>query len=133
MDCTSLYRSFQDKDDTFIESRVEWYKKMRVKLKSISGESKRREKIKGIRITVTQKGTGTIYNILIILNFLFQFLQIRKGSMRLCDFLTSKYSQRSLFWQGEERFIAYVKILSNKENKITLQTFNKGIKKYMAN
>lgn len=72
-------------------------KKMRVKLKSISGESKRREKIKGIRITVSQKGTGTIYNILISLDFLFQFFQIRKGSLRLCGFLTSKYSQRSLF------------------------------------
>lgn len=61
---------------------------MRVKLEWILGESKRREeerreererqRIKGIRITVTQKGTGTIYNILIILDFLFQLLQTDK-------------------------------------------------------
>lgn len=49
---------------------------MKIKLEWISGKKEKnsegKERIKRIRMAVTQKGTGSIYNVLIILDFLFQ-------------------------------------------------------------
>lgn len=68
-------------------------------------EEKEKEKIKGIRMTMTQNGTGNFYNILSILDFIFQLLQTdkkkKKERQNFCGSLNSKYSQRRLPWWGE--------------------------------
>ena len=45
-----------------------------------------REKIKGVRMIVTQKGTRSICNVLIILDFMFQLLHFtdKKRKLRVC-------------------------------------------------
>lgn len=74
------------------ENRVGKYKIMKVKLEWIFRENERKEerkrkteKMKGIRMTVTPKGTGNIYDMLVILYFIFQLLQTgKKRKPRVC-------------------------------------------------
>lgn len=49
------------------------------------GEREKKETMKGIRMTLTSKRTGNIYNILIIFDFIFQLLQTdEKRKPRVC-------------------------------------------------